>query len=156
MSIGTNIKIYRKKQNLTQKELATIVDVTDATINRYEQGQREPNIEMMNKIADALNVSVNDLISDSNTIDISSMSIEDLDFLYGDNDLIALKNIFLKLGYELKQNGPTINIFKGDDIIAIIPENNFIELGRIAIAHINEFSEFQINKLIDTYEFLGD
>lgn len=154
MNIGANIKNYRKKQNLTQKELAIIVDVTDATINRYEQGQREPNIETLNKIADALNVSVSELISDEHTMNISEMSNDDLNFLY-DTELVELAEIFKKLGYELKENNSTINILKDDKGIASIPEKDFIELGKQSIKHINEFSEFQINKLLEAYEFLS-
>ncbi len=156
MEINKKIKKLRKEKGLTQKDFANIINISEMSIRRYESGDRKPSVETLNKIAAALNVSVNDLISDSNTIDLSSMSNEDLDFIYGNNDLIALKDIFSKLGYKLKQNGPTINILKGDGIIASIPENDFIDFGRNIIKPINEFCEFQINKLIDTYEFLGD
>lgn len=151
MSIGSNIKFYRKNQNLTQKELATIVEVTDATINRYEQGQREPNLQMINKIAEALNVCANDLIADENTIDITSISSEGLNILY-DDELIALTEIFKMLGYKLTESESCISIFKGDNILSVIPEKYFIEAGKEMLSHINEFSEFEINKFINGYK----
>lgn len=155
--INTNIKRARENAKISQRELGRRINKTGQYISYLEGNcNTNPPIETLNKIAAALNVSVNDLISDSNTIDISSMSNEDLDFLYGNPDLIALKDILLKVGYILEQNGSIINIFKNNNIVAAVPEADFIEFGKKTITHINEFSEFQINKLIDTYEFLGD
>lgn len=61
--IGESIKKNRKKAGLTQEELGNILGVSGVAIMRYEKGQREPNLEMLHKIADALDVSVNDLLS---------------------------------------------------------------------------------------------
>jgi transcriptional regulator with XRE-family HTH domain len=63
LSIGKNIKKYRIHNGLTQKDLAKKLNITDSAITRYERGDREPNIEMINKLAAALGVSSNDLIS---------------------------------------------------------------------------------------------
>lgn len=47
---------------MTMKELATIVGVTEAAISHYETGRREPDPDMLSRIATALNVSVDFLI----------------------------------------------------------------------------------------------
>ena len=60
--IGENIKKYRKENLFTQKELAEKLDVTVRTIQNYESGNREPNLIALNKIADALGVTINDIV----------------------------------------------------------------------------------------------
>lgn len=62
MDIGSKIKELRESKGLTQKELGKRIGVTAVTITRYERGDRNPSIEMLNKIADALNVPLSDLI----------------------------------------------------------------------------------------------
>lgn len=55
--VGNNIKKYRKEGNLTLKELADMVGLTEATIQKYEAGNiKRIDVEMLKKISDALNV----------------------------------------------------------------------------------------------------
>lgn len=61
MSIGQNIKKYRKEKKITQKELATLVGVNEVTIRSYEAEKYRPKIETLKKIADALNISIAEL-----------------------------------------------------------------------------------------------
>ena len=67
MNIGNNIKKYRKIKGLTQIQLAEKINKSESIIRKYEANNVKPNIEMLNKISDALNVSVSELISDENT-----------------------------------------------------------------------------------------
>lgn len=69
MNIGENIRNARKNKKLTLKELGNIINLSEQAIGRYERGERQPNINILNKIAIALNVSVNDLIGDSPQIE---------------------------------------------------------------------------------------
>lgn len=84
MNIGENIKYIRKSKGLTQRELAEKIGVTDSAITRYEKGDREPNIETLNKIATALEVTINDLIkneekaSNKNSIGIRFLDMNKL------------------------------------------------------------------------------
>ena len=55
--IGKKIKYYRLKSGLTSEELATRVGCTKAAISLYESDDREPNAEMIQKLADALGIS---------------------------------------------------------------------------------------------------
>lgn len=48
----------RKKNNLTQAELGKIVNCKQVTISQYENGQRKPDILTLQKLASALNVSL--------------------------------------------------------------------------------------------------
>lgn len=67
MTIGENIKKIRKEKRLTQKELAQRLNVSQANLAQYENGKRNPKLATLQKIADALEVSVSDLLSSSCT-----------------------------------------------------------------------------------------
>lgn len=58
--VGSKIKDYRRKEKLSQKELGEIVGVKHNTISSYESGNNEPVHSVLYKIANALNVSIND------------------------------------------------------------------------------------------------
>jgi len=60
--LGERIRKARLAKGLTQKQLAEILNVTDATVNRYEKGIRKPDPEMLKAIADVLNVSIDYLL----------------------------------------------------------------------------------------------
>jgi len=47
---------------MTQKELAQKLNLTDATLNRYEKGHRKPDPKTLSKIAEILHVSVDWLL----------------------------------------------------------------------------------------------
>lgn len=53
---GSRIKYLRKLDNLTQQQLADALGVAKSTISMYETGQREPDFETLEAIADYFNV----------------------------------------------------------------------------------------------------
>ena len=57
-----NLRIAREKRNMTQKELADIIGVAKSTYSLYESGNREPNVQTIKRIADALSVSADTLL----------------------------------------------------------------------------------------------
>ena len=60
-----NLKAIRKSKNLTQKELADKLGISDKSICFYEGGKRVPNAVMLKKIAQALDCSVDDLLKEN-------------------------------------------------------------------------------------------
>ena len=58
MSIGKQIKAMRKIRGLTQKELAEKCSMADSAVRKYESGKIVPKIEMLKRIADALEMPV--------------------------------------------------------------------------------------------------
>lgn len=56
------IKAAREKAGFSQKELARIVGVAPSTFNGYESGNHDPKSELLSKIADACNVTVDFLL----------------------------------------------------------------------------------------------
>jgi len=61
--LSENIKKYRQKKGLSQDKLAKLADVTHTTLVKLESGANDnPTVKTLKKIADALEVSVDDLI----------------------------------------------------------------------------------------------
>ena len=60
--IGNNIKYFRKESGMTQDELAEELNVTRQALSNWERGKTEPDIETLTKIAEILDVSVEELI----------------------------------------------------------------------------------------------
>ncbi len=60
--LGNNIKTARKRLKITQKELATRLGIAEITIRKYENGDREPNLETIEKLAIALEVTPYELL----------------------------------------------------------------------------------------------
>ena len=66
---STVFKNLRKDNNLTQAELAKKLGVAPSTVGMYERGQREPDFETLEKIANALEMEFSELI-DVSKIDL--------------------------------------------------------------------------------------
>ncbi len=64
MSIGANIRSYRKQAKLTQEELAKLVGVGRTSVTQWENGEQTPLMGNVQKLAGALKVSTLDLIYD--------------------------------------------------------------------------------------------
>lgn len=57
-----NLRSVRKEKGITQKQLAELVGTAASTITNYENGEREPTLETLCKIADVLDVSLDMLV----------------------------------------------------------------------------------------------
>ena len=71
MFIGEIIIQRRKELNMTQKELAEKLNVTDRTISRWECGVSLPDVEMLKTVAIVLGVDINYFYSDVKTKEIN-------------------------------------------------------------------------------------
>ena len=70
--IGDRILSLLKQSGYSQKELASMVGVTEAAMSRYLKNEREPKREVVANLATALNTTVDYLVngrSESNTFD---------------------------------------------------------------------------------------
>lgn len=56
------MRFLRRKKGLTMKQLGEIIGVTEVTVSTYETGKREPSLDTLCAIADALDVSLDMLI----------------------------------------------------------------------------------------------
>lgn len=60
-SFAQKIKILRKKQNLTQIELAQLCDISTSFLSNIERGVNAPSFDVLESLANALKVKVKDL-----------------------------------------------------------------------------------------------
>jgi transcriptional regulator with XRE-family HTH domain len=89
VTIGENIKKYRKLRNYSLQVLADKVGVTKKTIQRYETYQHKVDIDRLNQIAIALNVNVEKL-TDGLSTNISKVDTDEaapisMDGIYDEN-----------------------------------------------------------------------
>lgn len=65
--ITNNIKVYRAYKNVSQKEMAEAIGVTQQTLSRIET-TNNTNLNTAKKIADYFGVGIDDIFLDKNTI----------------------------------------------------------------------------------------
>lgn len=61
-TLGTMISSLRKDKGMTQLELAEIMGVTDKAVSKWERDLSRPDINSIPKLAEILEISVEDLI----------------------------------------------------------------------------------------------
>lgn len=69
MRLGENLKRYRLKMNLSQEEVAEMINKTKGTYSRYETGTANPDIETLILLADIYKTSTDFLLGRASTID---------------------------------------------------------------------------------------
>lgn len=67
-----NLVALRKSRGLTQLGLAKIFNVNQNTISRWEKGERDPNPDMLKKLANFFNVSVDYLLGHESELSLLS------------------------------------------------------------------------------------
>lgn len=63
MSIGENIRKFRKLRKMTLVQLEEKTGISNGSLSNIESGKRNPSISSLNKIANALNIGIDYLIS---------------------------------------------------------------------------------------------
>ena len=63
-----NVKKFRKARRLSQEDFAMKLCVVRQTVSKWEKGCSVPDVQMLLKIAEVLDVSINELLSDDNAI----------------------------------------------------------------------------------------
>ena len=60
--LNSNVKFLRKQANMTQPELAEKLNVSKSTISNFESGQINTSIEILDKLHQIFNISLEELI----------------------------------------------------------------------------------------------
>ena len=63
LKFGSFIKELRKEKNMTQKELAEKIGLTDKAISKWERGLSFPDITMLNLLAEVFDVDVSEILN---------------------------------------------------------------------------------------------
>lgn len=62
--LADQLKLLRRKANLTQQQVADLLKIPRGTYTHYEIGKREPNLETLQKLAALFGVTIDYLIYD--------------------------------------------------------------------------------------------
>ena len=75
------LKELRKLNGLYQKDLASLLNLSEAAISQYESGRREPDIQTLCLLADYFKITVDELIGHSPTISDDLISDDELSLI---------------------------------------------------------------------------
>ena len=108
MDFGDNMMLVRKKMKLSQAALGKLIGTSGDVIGRYERGDIKPSVDVVAKIADALEVSVDYLLGKTSLLldkeaikrleDISKLPEENRSFVLNLIDM-ALRDMNAKKAY---------------------------------------------------------
>ena len=62
-NFSKRLKTLRKKAGLTQEKLAELTNVHEITVRRWESEERQPRVDEIKKLANALNVTEDELLN---------------------------------------------------------------------------------------------
>lgn len=65
-SFPERLKALRQEKNITQRAIANYLNITDTAYGFYEQGKNYPNMDILIKLADFFEVSLDFLVGRSN------------------------------------------------------------------------------------------
>ena len=96
MLLAKRIKELRKEKDLTQEDLGKLINVTKVSICCYENGTRIPSLETIVALANAFEVSLDDLLGREKEIVVDDeqkirMSKEEVEFI---KEVRKRKNIY--------------------------------------------------------------
>lgn len=151
-----NINSLRKEKNMSMKELAKAIGVTEATISRWENEKTNPRMGQVQKIADYFGVTISYLLGYSNNkFDQSQQYTDKLSSAISDtikysDKIKKYKNIyanlkheqehFLKTPFRTLDNSVLLKFIAGYDMDIIDNPLN----------HIDTINEYYKNALIQT------
>ena len=141
-----NLRILRERKEMTQQQLADALKISRSTIGMYERGNREPDFETLELIADFFNVDMGRLIG--NLTPKKGNWIPVLGSVRAGLPMEAVENIldYEEIGEEMARQGDFFALqIKGDSMeprikegdVVIVRKQPDVENGEIAIVLVN-------------------
>lgn len=121
--VGNKIREFRKNKRLTQEELGAKVGVKHNTISGYEKGSSSPEHDTLFKLANALEVSIDDFFpprKGEETLESILNQHENLNF----EDMVFLKQLITK-----------VNSLSGEE------REKFMDGIRFAVEYFNKMNQ---------------
>lgn len=75
MTLGQKITKIRKEKKLSQIDVAKFVGVSRDAISKYERDDITPSVENAKKIAQVLNISLDYLVSEDDTLEVVDITM---------------------------------------------------------------------------------
>ena len=162
MSIGEKIKELRKREKLNQEEFGKKVGISKNAVWNYENGKREPSLEILTKISKAFDIPMIDILrgydSEDKIIDQLQEKFKDAGFNDPLSEAIhyACNSV---TNYEYQQTSKELNFAFFEPFRYLIANKNnqeefnykltdFSEDELIAIENfLKEMFEFKINQI---------
>ena len=94
--IGNRIKTARKAKGLSQSELSELIDKSVGYMSYIETGSKKPSLETLIQIANALDVTIDELLSD-NLVASSTVSNTQINQLLSDCSAFEKSVILLSI-----------------------------------------------------------
>ena len=79
-AIGRRIQLWRKRRSLTQEQLALFIEREPAYLSRIEHGNQKPSLDTLLRVCKALNLDINNLLTDSPKVQ-STAQLREMEFL---------------------------------------------------------------------------
>ena len=165
MKLANNIKYYRKRNKLTQADLASKLGVAPTAISAWEVGRNTPLMDKIEMMSELFGIRKSDLIGDEfSPINLvmfdreSIVRVPILGTIKCGQPILAEENI---TGYreELSDRLPSGNLFylhsQGDSMLPTIPEGSLVlireqpsvEYGEIAAVLVNGDTEATLKRV---------
>ena len=148
--LGDKIKLYRENKKMTQNDIADVLEVSAATVSKYESGSLEPSIESLKRLSDLFEISIDELLNDEeDKFDISKINV--LDILREQKDMKLKGNLYHQTQVSFAYNtnhieGSTLT----EDQTRYIFETNTILFEGDTIAKVDDILETSNHfKLVD-------
>ena len=118
MKISEKIKELRKNNNLTQKEMAKKLGVSLSSLQKYEYGDFYPSIEVIRKIVEFFNITLNDFLD---VCDISNEEKEVINW-----NIKRSREVEKEIENDIEENARNIEILTEDEGIKNLYCDNII------------------------------
>ncbi len=148
--LAENLRKLRRSKGLTQNDLGKLLNVSNGTIAMWETAKRQPDIEMVTKIANLFNVSTDYLLNNKEAPKKKGVRIPVLGTIPAGIPIEAIEDI---LDYEeiseemasrgeffaLKVRGTSMSPEITDGEIAIIRQQDDANTGDICVVMVNGY-----------------
>lgn len=123
-SFDKRLKALRNKAGLSQEELAKALDVSVMSVCRWEWGERIPRANDLNRLAQALNVTIDELLNGprKNAIEVT-------------------------LRYEAELNGGLIDMINGNGYALTVADNGMVGITGAAVLRTKADLETALSKI---------
>lgn len=162
MSFQIRLKAEREQRDITQKQLADIIGVTDAAIGMWERGKRIPDTFTLQRLADYFGVTVDYLLGRTETIKEKPVPYGDQEIhllpilgviragqpLYADENIVGYEPIGadqVKGGdyFYLRVTGnsmfnPSAGKLISDGSLVLVRQQDDVDNGVVAVVMVNE------------------
>ena len=158
MAFKDNLKKAREMSGISQAKLASMLNITQSAVTHWEGGNRQPDIDTINRLADIFGVSVDFLIGTTtvpdgvvvNRITVMTSRVPVYGSIPAGTPFEAIQDILddvqipdwlakKKDLFGLKVVGDSMNKVVPDGFIAVLQKTDLLENGEIGAVLVNGF-----------------